>query len=245
MKTKIFISLILVSCCVLIYAQEKNNPDIKGKIEVQDIEGQYNIKALAKNNSKVYVSLTYNLLSLKKGKTGNLSSSRQSGKFTLEPFETKKLSETSVNVEKKDALKIYLLINDEKTGKLISKDSLEVNATEFAGLYNTNEPVKEEEIVLEGFTIDETKTKIGELFYTKLFNFMQINAVKFNFITRVLELPTTGRNTQIQVFAEENNVFTFNAMPDEEMMESAVKETIQNLFNYQNQKNVSDKGFIY
>lgn len=100
--------------------------EIKGKIETENVEGQYNIKVFAKNNSKVYMSLTYNFLALKKGKSGNLSSSRQSGKFTIEPSETKKLSETSINIDKNDAVKVYLLINDEKSGKPILKISVKI-----------------------------------------------------------------------------------------------------------------------
>jgi hypothetical protein len=43
-----------------------------------------------------------------------MSSSQQQNKFTLLPKETKTLSEISMNVEKNDALKVYLFIKDEK-----------------------------------------------------------------------------------------------------------------------------------
>jgi hypothetical protein len=62
---------------------------------------------------------------------------------------------------------------------------------------------------------------------------------------RILELPSINRNTQIQVYAQDTNLLTFNTMPDEDYLESLVKETIEALFAYQKQKEILDKNFNY
>lgn len=244
MKPK-FILLFFLSLVFFVKAQENKYFEVKAKIEIKNIEGIVNVSGLANNLSKIHFSLTYNMLTLKKGSSGNVSTARQSGKFTLLPNEKKIISETSVNLEPQDALKIYLFVNDEKTGKLISKDSIEINNSKQAVSYETKN-IKEDDIQIIGLTIDETKTKIGEMFYSKLFNFMQLNSINFNFLVRILELPTfNNRSTQLQIFAQDTNLLTFNVMPDEEYIDSIVKETINALSAYQKQKEILDKTFNY
>lgn len=242
MKLKSII-LCFVTLCFLANAQEIKDFEVKAKIEIKNIEGLTNISGFANNLSKIHFSLTYNMLTLKKGSSGNVSTSRQSGKFTLLPNEKKIISETSVNLAPKDALKIYLFINDEKTGRPISKDSIEINNSAQAVSYETKN-IKEDDIQIINLTIDETKTKLGESFYSKLFNFMQLNSIVFNFVVKVLELPTfNNRSTQLQIFAQDTNLLTFNIMPDEEYIDSMVKETINALANYQ--KETLNKTFNY
>ena len=243
MNLKLFI-LLFMQLSFLTVAQENSANDVKAKIEVKNIEGVYSIDGFVSNQSKIHYSLTYNILSLKKGNSGNISSSRQSGKFTLLPNEKKLVSESSVNLNNKDALKIYFFVNDEKTGKLISKDSIEINNTKQEVSYETKN-INEGDIQIIGLTIDETKTKAGELFYSKLFSFMQLNSMNFKFMKRILELPSINRNTQIQVYAQDTNLLTFNTMPDEDYLDSLVKETIEALFAYQKQKEILDKNFNY
>lgn len=104
----------------------QTSPSVAAKIEKKDLEGLVTLEAIATNSSTVFYSLTYQLLAVKESKTGNLSSNQQSGKFTLQPNETKKLSEISLNVDTKDALKVYLFIRDEKN-YTVAQDSLIYN----------------------------------------------------------------------------------------------------------------------
>ena len=69
--------------------------------------------------------------------------------------------------------------------------------------------------------------------------------MNFKFMIRILELPSINRNTQIQVYAQDTNLLTFNTMPDEDYLDSLVKETIEALFAYQKQKEILDKNFNY
>ena len=62
-------------------AQEKRA--VTAKIEVENIEGTMNLKALAKNEGEVHQSLNYIFLAVKKDSKKNMSSSQQQNKFTL------------------------------------------------------------------------------------------------------------------------------------------------------------------
>ncbi|MCB4235072.1 curli production assembly/transport protein CsgE [Kaistella anthropi] len=80
-----------------------------------------------------------------------------------------------MNLQKNDALKVFLFIKDEQTGQLISKDSLEINAKTFTRKVSN---VNENEIFeLKGLTIDQTKTKTGKDFYD-LFTLNTANYLK-------------------------------------------------------------------
>lgn len=107
-------------------AQEKKE-EIKAKIFSETNNNLISINNSAINNSDFYGELEYLFVSIKKSKEGNMSSNKQSGKFSLSPKSTKKLSETTVNLGENDELKCYLYIKDENTKELISKDSLIIN----------------------------------------------------------------------------------------------------------------------
>ena len=110
-------------------AKAQDEPQkISSKIESIFEEGMLKLKATATNQTATHQELNYLFVSIKKGSSGNLSNNKQSGKFVLKPEETKPLSEMSVNIQKNDAIKIFLYIKDEQTQKLLSKDSLEINS---------------------------------------------------------------------------------------------------------------------
>src|SRR5690606_10099601 len=114
-------------------AQEK--PGIAGKIITDNQDGLLKIRAISENTSSIYQELNYVLISLKKGKSGT-STNKQSGKFSLKPHETRTLSETNINLQPKDGLKIFLLVKDEPTDKLVARDSVEINAEQFTAEVN-------------------------------------------------------------------------------------------------------------
>lgn len=218
---------------------------VKAKIETQNIEGSLVMKAVAQNLGDVHQSLNYIFLAVKKDKGKNMSSSQQQNKFTLLPKETKTLSEISMNVEKNDALKVYLFIKDEKTQKPIAKDSLEMNAQSFKNSVSYEKVANEENMMMKGLIINETKTKVGDDFYSKFHSLLMLNSLQFSFRIKISEVPSTGRNTQLQIFADDENILSFMAKPDDDYLDDAVKETIASLIKYDSSKKISNKGFIY
>jgi hypothetical protein len=223
-------------------AQDKNN--VSSKIESTEVEGTFQIKAIASNKSPIHQSLSYQILAVKEGNTGNLSSSQQSGKFTLQPKESKQLSQMSLNLDKNDGLKVFLFIRDENN-KTVSKDSLIYNVSKKIESAATASNFSEADIQLHGLTIDETKTRAGSTFYSKLNNYILLNDIKLDFILKVTELPARGTNTQIQVTANDSNIYAFIPKPEDDFLDSAVADTIASIEIYNKDQNVEDKGFIY
>ncbi|WP_234111590.1 curli-like amyloid fiber formation chaperone CsgH [Chryseobacterium sp. R2A-55] len=218
---------------------------INAKIETENIEGVLELKAVAQNLGSVHQSLNYIFLAVKKDKANNMSSSQQQNKFTLSPKETKTLSRISLNMGKNEGLKVYLFIKDEKSQKVVAKDSLEMNAKNIKNAASYEKTTNEENMILSNVVINDTKSRIGDEFYTKLYALMMLNGLQFPFRIKIAEVPTTGKNTQLQVFANDENISSFIAKPDDEYLSDAANETLASLLEYNQQNQVSDKGFIY
>ena len=245
MKNFSFKYYIMLISFIPVFFKSQEIKQIEAKIETLDIEGSLGLKAVAKNLTSVHQSLNYIFLAVKKDKGKNMSSSQQQNKFILLPNETKTLSEITMNINKNDALKVYLFIKDEKTMKVIAKDSLEMNSKNFKDNASYEKVTNEENMLMNGVIINETRTRVGDEFYSRFRSVLMQNSLEFSFRIKILEVPTTGRNTQIQVFANDENILTFIAKPEEDYMYDSVTETVASLVRYNANKNVSDKGFIY
>lgn len=224
-------------------AQDSNK--VVAKIDAHNIEGVFNLKAMAQNQSEVFQSLNYIFLAVKKDHGKNMSSSKQENKFTLLPKEIKVLSEISINVNKDDAMKVYLFIKDEKTEKVIAKDSLEMNSKNFKNAVSYEKTTNEENMLMNNLVINETKTRVGDDFYRKLYSVLMLNDMKFGFRIRIAELPSTGTNMMLQIFANDENILSFAARPEDDYLDDAVQQSIAGLIAYDHDRQVSDKGFIY
>lgn len=222
-----------------ISAQE--NTAISGKIVTEKKEGQIKITAVAINTSEIFAELNYILVSVKKGKSGN-SSNKQSGKFSLNPSETKSLSQTSVNLSANDGLKVYLFIKDEQTDALISKDSLEINVEKFAAEVNY---IPETNLELSGLTINDTKTKIGQAFYDAFFSKYNQIPQKVEGTVTITEMPTMGRNTRIMLNLDDQLIHAFLSKPDEETIENEASQALGNLLQYNARNSLRNKEFKY
>ncbi len=243
MRTLTYFILIIL---VLTYQkyEAQNNIGIVSKIESQQIEDQLMLKATASNNTSTYSELNYLFVSIKKGGSGNLSNNKQSGKFTLRPNETKVLSQMSVNVQKNDALKIFLFIKDEQTGKLLSKDSLEINSKNFASKLDQSSE-EEEFSELGGLTIDQTKTKTGKDFYDLFYLEYSKLPQKLNSPVTINELPTMGRGSQIVIEVDDKTIYNFIANPNEEYLAEQANMTMKFLMEYTYKKSLIKNEFRY
>lgn len=123
---KIFIHyklLVLLLLSSISYSQITNTV-VKAKIEREEIEGKLKISSTAENLSDILQSLTYKLTVIRKSNVSdNQSSNSQEGLFTLDPSETKKLSETQLNMEKDVEIIVMLLFYDENK-QMIGKDRI-------------------------------------------------------------------------------------------------------------------------
>lgn len=224
-------------------AQQDSAKTVTSRIESKELEGILNLKATATNHSQAYKELNYLFVSIKKGASGNLSNNKQSGKFTLNPDETKTLSEINVNIQKNDALKVYLFIKEEETQKLISKDSLIINPGDFQ--QKTVQANEKQLFELKGLTIDETKTKIGKDFYDLFYLIYSQLPKKYNSAVTINELPTTGRGSQINIIMEDRTLYSFISNPNEDFLNEQAKYAMKILEDYNNKKALLKNEFRY
>jgi len=239
--TPIFFFLLVCSIQQIKAQQEKS--EISSKIESNFIEGQLTLKATASNQTTAYRELNYLFVSIKKSKSGNLSNNKQSGKFTLKPDETKTLSQMSVNIQKNDALKVFLFIKEEETDKPVSKDSLEINANMFQDkITNINE---NEIFELKGITIDQTKTKVGKDFYDLFYLEYSKLPEKISSVITIDETPTMGRGSQISIGLEDRTLYSFIANPSEDYLSEQATLSVKIILDYYRKKRLIRNEFRY
>ena len=219
----------------------QNNGGVTGKIITENKEGLLKITAAAISKSNTYHSLNYILVSIKKGKSGN-SSNKQSGKFSLKPNETKTLAETNVNLYKEDALKVYLFLKDDESDEVLSKDSLEINPQKFNSSVSY---IPESSLELTGLTIDETKTRLGQLFYESFFKKYNQIPKKYEGTVTVSELPSFGRNSRIIITQDDQMIHSFLTRPDEESLDAEADRALANLAEFNARNSLRNKEFKY
>lgn len=236
---------ILILLLTLFYsnsAAQIHEDSITSKIEKSFAEGTLLLKATASNKTAQYRELDYLFVSIKKGGSGNLSNNKQSGKFTLNPNETKILSQISVNLQKNDAVKIFLYIRDEESRQLVSKDSVIIGANSLTA----DENVRETDLFeLKGLTIDDTKTKIGKDFYDLFYLEYSKLPEKYGSAVTISELPSIGRSSQISVIIDDRNLYSFFSNPAEDFLKDQAGLVIKILSDYQQKKSLIKDEFRY
>ena len=217
------------------------NTGVIGKIVTENTNELLKIKATVTNTSEVYHNLSYILVSVKKGKSGN-SSNKQSGKFNIQPSENKLVSESTIRIAKKDALKVFLFIKDEESDKVISKDSLELNPNDF----NTNVSyIPEADLELSGLTVDDTKTRVGQAFYDLFFRKYNLFGRKFSGTITISELPSVGRGTRIMISQNDQMIYAFQSKPDDEYLEAECDKTLALLLEFEKRNRLKNREFKY
>lgn len=238
---KTLFSLLLVLALVNKISAQSTDM-VSAKIITNKNQGLTKIQALAVSNSATFHDLNYILVSVKKGKSGT-SSNKQSGKFSLKPNETKILSETNLNIDKDDALKVYLFLKDEETDEVISKDSLEVHTEKFAS--ETVDYIPEHDLELSGITIDDTRTKFGQFFYDSFYKKYNQIPKKFEGTITISELPSFGRSSRIVVTIDDQTIYSFLTQPNEELLEGEADRTLAILIEYNSRNSLRNKEFKY
>jgi len=243
MKNLYVLMFLIVICFPILKIKGQDEKKIIAKIESKDIEGQLKLNATVTNNSAIFQELNYLLVSIKKGNNGNLSNNKQSGKFSINPNETKKLSEISVNLNDKDALKAFLYIRDEQTQKLIAKDSLNINDDSFRKKLSKVEET--ESFELNGLTIDETKTKIGRDFYDAFYLQYSQMPDKINNTIVISELPSRGTNGQINIVIDDKTIYSFMTNPNEDYQKEQLAMTFRYIKDYNFKKSLIKNEFLF
>lgn len=226
----------IILCCLLLSFNQMHsqlNEAVKGKINIQESDNLILIKAQVENEEPLFKSnLYYNLLALKKNASGNFTSNRQEGEFSLNPEESKTVSEIRLNLNADEDLRIYLFVKHKNM--LVSKDSIYILPQKQK--QSQKKVVKEADFVLKGIVVDEVLTKIGKDFHDYFYQDYLNSGTQYPFIITITEKPYFGTSSIISVKVDDRVLHEFISRPDEEYLKSSVKISLQNLSQYSKQR---------
>ncbi|MDT0689562.1 curli-like amyloid fiber formation chaperone CsgH [Salegentibacter sp. F188] len=219
--------------CGLLSGQNFNS-EVEAVINTNDSKNDIlEIVGTATNKTEGNFSLRYEL-SVITSNDGNNNSSKnsQSGRFTLEPFETKNLSHASVSVDPDNRTIILLLIYDEDD-KVIGTDRKVYDATEQEKVEEKMSYEKPNEgIELTGMVTEKTKTKPGKDFYDFFYQKYNLSPAKGNKIIEIDEMISFGRTTRIMVKIDDRVIYQFFARPKLDYLKDQADQALAQVNRY-------------
>lgn len=230
---KLLYSSLIISCLFFLNLQAQFNESVVGKINLFEKDNFIILRADVENEELIFKNnLNYNFVALKKSVSGNYSTNRQSGEFSLKPQERTSVSEIRLNIESDEEIKVYLFIKQEDV--LISKDSLLIISSEQS--QKQKEQVNEDDFAIKGIVIDDVLTKFGKDFHDYFYQTYSTSGVQYPFIITIKEKPYFGTGSIINVEVDDKNLFEFMVKPDEEYLKDAVNQSLQNISLYARQR---------
>lgn len=159
--------------------------------------------------------------------------------FSLNAYETKKVSHAQVTLKNEDEVIVLLLFYDGKK-QLIGKDRV---------VLNEDKSEKSKILAIDGFEMkgivsDETKTKLGKDFYDRYFNRYNEEKINSSKIVAVGEDLSFARNTNITIIIENEIIYEFMARPDDELMSDMLDRSISATILYFKNLENQEKYFI-
>jgi len=229
-KTPSFFIFILILSFQVVFSQNENKLDsIKAQIKYSKKDNFISIYGTAINHSNALQNdLGYTILVLKKNRNKIKGKSLQSGKFSLMNNKSKVLSKHKVNINTNDRIIVYLYLK--KNEKTIAKDSLTIGSIEKK--YSLNK-IKEEDIELNGLTVENVMTKLGKDFYDYFNQVKMLNNIKYPFNMIINETPAIGgRNSEVNIIVNDNLVYRFRTKPNDEYLYAQAKIANKEIYNY-------------
>ena len=237
-KIKNTLKLLQIVAIYLITTTSSNsqhfNSEVEAGITINDAKNNIlDIIASAKNITETSFSLRYELSVISSSeKTNNSSKNSQSGRFTLEPFETKNLSQTSVSINP-DMRTVILLVIFDKDDHVMGTDRL---------VYDSNNEEKTEEnssyqkpnegIVLTGMVTDKSKTKPGKDFYDFFYQKYSMSPNQGNKLIEIDEMISFGRTTRIMVKINNRVIYQFSAKPKLDFLKEQADVALKQVSRY-------------
>lgn len=209
------------------------NSKVEAIINTNDSkDDMLDIIGTATNKTEENFSLRYELSVITSDAANNSSKNSQSGRFTLEPFETKNLSQTSVSISPTGQTIILLVLFDVED-KVVGTDRI---------VYNEADKEKEEEkmsyqqpnegIQLTGMVTDRTKTKPGKDFYDFFYQKYSLSPNQGNKIIEINEMISFGRTTRIMLKIDDQIVYQFFARPKLDFLKEQADAALRQVNRY-------------
>lgn len=210
------------------------NSEVEAVINTNDAKNDIlDIVGTATNKTEANFSFRYELSVITTGGDNNNSSKNaQSGRFTLGPFETKNLSQTSISIDPNNQTIILLLIYDEDdivvgTDRIVYDAAKDEKEEDKMSYQKQNEGIE-----LMGMVTERTKTKMGKDFYGFFYQKYNLNPNKTNKIIQIDEMISFGRTTRIIVKVEDRIIFQFYAQPKLDFLKEQADNAINQLNRY-------------
>lgn len=231
-----YIVLFLSSALI---AQTEDQTALNAFIEVEQQGSMWTFHSKIQNTGDLYWEYNYLFLIKKTDDKNNLSIQRQSGRFTLEPNESKQLNQSQINISNEQNLIAYLYIRDENENKLIAKDSLVFDNLQ------VRKAVEEKSLLIEGLVVDETKTKLGAEFYDLFYSMYYQLPKKYPYMINISELPYRGQTSIIQINIGQDLIQEFFANANEDYNREQASLALRKIAQYAVNQDKLKLEFIY
>ncbi|WP_037315478.1 CsgE family curli-type amyloid fiber assembly protein [Salegentibacter sp. Hel_I_6] len=220
-----------------VFYSQNFNSEVEAIINTNDNKNDIlEVTGIAQNKTNVSYGLRYELSVITSNPqlTNNSSKNSQSGFFTLDPYQTNKLSSISVSVDPRMQTIILLLIYNEDdkllgTARKVYKASSQIQSTQKENLSYKKE---NEGIQLYGLVTESTKTKPGKDFYDFFYQKYQLSQNPENKIIEIDEMISFGRTTRIMVKIENQIIFQFFSRPKLDYLEEMAGIALQRVNRY-------------
>lgn len=210
------------------------NSQVEATIKTNDAKnGVLEVTGIATNKTEGNYSLRYELSVITSNpESNNTSKNAQSGRFTLKPFETKNLSQTTVSINPVTRTIVLLLIYNEDdelmgTARKVYDSNEQELAEESMSYQKKNEGIR-----LVGMVTERTKTKPGKDFYDFFYQKYSASPNQGDKIIHIDEMISFGRTTRILVKVEDRTVFQFFAQPKVDFLKQKADEALREVNRY-------------
>lgn len=216
------------------------NTKIVAELKVETTDNVSTLISKTSNKTDVYYSLKYVFSIITYDSNNKTSKESIEDLFTLDPYQSRDLYQTSINIEEEKVI-ILLLIYDEED-KMVAKSRVVFNEEE-----EEKEPLilnkPKDGLEISGIVVDQTKTKMGRDFYDRFYFYYTYNEIKGNEVIKIDEMRTFRRSTKIIVSIGDEVLAEFFAKPNEEYIEEISKYAMQKVYKYF-QKKEREKSYI-
>lgn len=220
------------------------NSEVEAVIKINDNKDDLiEITGVAKNLTDAIYSLHYELSVITSSESKNSSKNAQTGRLTLESFETKELSSTTVNINPEQKTIILLIIYNEDD-EVMGTDRIEYVEEEEKEEFSHTK--RNEGLQLSSMVIQRTKTKPGKDFYDYFYQNYSLNPIEGARMIEIEEVISFGRTTKIMVKVDDRVVYGFIANPRLEFLKEQAEHALKEVNRYvQYMENRNEKMYRY
>lgn len=197
------------------------NKEIEAKILVEKSSEFYTFQATAENLTPSDYNLKYDYALYVTNPDGTVEKANREERFYLKANEKKILGALTVNYNREERAIIVLLIFD-ADDKPIGKDRIVLEnggqsdieeSSLLVAQSSQDQAAPQDGFILSGFVLEKTITQAGRQFYRYFYADYYNRGIVTKYNLKIVETPSRGRNTRVDIFVEDQLVWRFFAQP--------------------------------